>query len=149
VKNGHRKNRSREHCHMGTLPLTSTGYPKSLRLPPDYVMEGQNLELGATTRPQDYSWSAGQIVLMYHGKLPPSRTAEASHLCNHPWCIRPRHLCWEEPRNNYARKNCNTWTKCPCVCGQEFNPCRHGPKCLSMKKCDCKAHTAIREGRAQ
>jgi len=123
-----------------------------MAIPRAYVLARRNLlenqDLGLK-KPEDFNWPATHIVLMYHGIAPSSRTNEASHLCNHTWCVRRKHLQWQEPRDNYARKNCNTWTKCPCGCKHKFNPCKHNPQCYSMRKCNCKVHKAIKEGKGQ
>lgn len=143
VKNGQTKDKSREHCYRSSLPLTRQGYPKSLRLGKKNLEPGQNF---GVNKPEEYNWPPTHIVLMFNGEFPPSTTAEASHLCNHTWCVRKRHLRWEEPKANYARKNCNTWTQCPCPCNNKFNPCKHNPQCLSMRKCNCNVHRTIRQG---
>jgi len=49
---------------------------------------------------------------------------EASHLCNHPWCVNPKHLTWATPPDNHARKNCRV-------------SCQHKPSCVVCKIKNC------------
>jgi len=83
------------------LPLDSKGYCKNLRL----MKKG--LEKGTFTKEmskkkcfikKDYQWSATGLVLVKNGQYPSDANNEASHLCNHPWCLNVKHLLWEIPK---------------------------------------------------
>lgn len=52
---------------------------------------------------------------------------EASHRCNHPWCVNPKHLVWQTPLDNSDKKNCCTNANC----------CSHEPKCITCSIQDC------------
>jgi len=117
-----------EHCWYSALPLDSNGYPKGLKL---------------DSNPQK-EWSPAQVSLALDGRFPvlgEEAVSEASHLCNHSFCINPDHLCWESRAQNMNRKNCCTWMTCPYdSCGRSFNPCKHVPQCVSFPNCQCKKH---------
>jgi len=127
-------------CIRSALSLDPKGYPKNLRLP----LREQKGEDGWKGNPKD-QWPAAQVVLMKNGFKPDlslykKEDWEASHLCNHPWCVNINHLIWEHRKYNAYRKNCVTWTTCPCGCNHSYNPCIHSPKCIPMKKCTCVNH---------
>jgi hypothetical protein len=117
------------------LPLDPKGYPKGLRLG-----KSQQKGPGDFKCNPNFNWSPAQIVLVYNGIIPASLNLEASHLCNHNWCVNPNHLLWETREDNLSRRNCIIWTKCPCGCNHSFNPCIHVPQCLPLKYCNCKKH---------
>ena len=127
-------------CYLSTLPLDGKGgcYPKSLWLDQAHLdaRRGHSLE-----RPKTFGYNSGAVVLLKHGHSAPDAASEVSHLCEHPWCVRPEHIIWESRKDNGKRKNCNTRTKCPsCDCGASFNPCKHIPQCLDMTDCACSRH---------
>lgn len=122
-------------CLKSTLPLDTRGYPKSLRL-----TKAMGDEDGVCWVPSSFGWPPAQIAMLWNNKIPPSNDVEASHLCNHTWCLNPEHLVWETRATNAARKNCRIWTTCPCPCNKGFNPCTHEPKCTPLKYCFCDVH---------
>jgi len=124
-------------CHRSTLPLDSGGYPKSLRLTQKAI--GTNANADIVDRGVTFNWNAAGVVLVADGRHAADCSDEASHLCNHPWCVRPEHLLWETPKDNYRRKNCTTFFVCS-VCSTSHNPCRHDPQCVDQHLCDCEAH---------
>jgi hypothetical protein len=138
------------HCYLSATNVNKKkeedkwGYPKNIRLG-----TRQQLREGDLIYDSNSSWSAAQLVLFRNGRRPDFETYpdpkqwEASHLCNHPWCVNLDHLVWEHILNNTARKNCRTWITCPCGCNHSFNPCIHEPKCITMKACKCTYHSKI------
>jgi hypothetical protein len=98
------------------LSLDPKGYPKNLRLMKKGLEQAQLTdemkEMLCFTKPE-FQWSATGLALVKDGRLPPASHYEASHTCNHPWCLNDEHLLWEEPRMNYKRKNCLQSTECP------------------------------------
>lgn len=92
--------------------------------------------------PFSATWSAGQVLLAHRGELPAEdgREWQASHLCDHPWCVRSGHLVWEVDHENYSRKKCGNKVVCE-ECGHENFPCKHNPKCLDMSECTCAFHS--------
>jgi len=136
-----------EHCAClkGTLPLDSKGYCKNLRLMKKGIGQWK-MNLFSDERKQkpwftkaSYQWSATGLALVKAGHDPPDSHYEASHLCNHPWCLNAEHLRWEIPTKNYKRKNCNANTTCP-NCQHKFNPCVHNPMCLPCNIPNCSYH---------
>jgi hypothetical protein len=128
---------SHVECYRSTLSLDGRrGYPKSLRLTNKLLRQSEDPLLSDID--SKYSWNAAGVMLVDSGKLPENATDEASHLCNHPWCVNPEHLVWESPKKNYSRKNCNTHFECEC--GKVSNPCTHSPQCLDLFDCTCDWH---------
>ncbi len=124
------------------LPLDSKGYPKNLRLMKKGLAKGKitsEMKAMPCFQKEDFQWSATGLVLIRDQRHPPDSHWEASHTCNHPWCLNPKHLLWEEPQMNYKRKNCLTATRCP-TCQHGFNPCVHQPKCELCTIPDCQYH---------
>jgi hypothetical protein len=137
------------HCYLSATNVNKEenakwDYPGNIRLGKRKQRNEGDLKYNPNT-----SWSAAQLVLFYHDRKPDLETYpnpkewEASHLCNHPWCVNLDHLLWEHIKKNAGRKNCRTWITCPCPCNHSFNPCNHEPKCITMKACKCKFHTKI------
>lgn len=125
------------YCWKSDLSLSRTGYPKSLRVTNQVKKQAvleENWEEDIHFPPNSYNWPASWIVLIEQGLYPISDDQEGSHLCNNPWCVRPSHIIWEVPDKNYSRKNCMTWIACPCGCKNEWNPCKHNPQCLPIRK---------------
>jgi len=124
------------------LSLDPKGYPKNLRLMKKGVEKARLTDEMKTmhcfTTPE-FQWSATGLALVKDGRLPPASNYEASHTCNHPWCLNDEHLLWEEPRMNYKRKNCLQLTDCP-NCKHSFSPCIHNPPCIPCTLPNCKYH---------
>jgi len=122
-------------CDKPALSLGPQGYPKGLRL-------GKKQQKGPNDYrcSPDFNWSPAQVMLVYIGIIPASDDLEASHLCNHNWCVNPNHLLWETRGENLSRRNCVVWTTCPCGCNYSFNPCKHVPQCLPLYLCNCQKH---------
>jgi hypothetical protein len=122
-------------CHVSTLTRDQGGYPKNLVLN-DKLLKGADPAVAARGLK---GWCAGAVVLAASGEHAKHATDEASHLCNHPWCVRRSHLLWETPTANYSRKNCKTHHICS-NCSHVDNPCVHTPQCLDMHGCPCDWH---------
>jgi len=124
------------------LSLDPKGYPKNLRLMKTGLknakLTDEMKEMLCFQKPE-FQWSATGLALVMDGRPPPDSHFEASHTCNHPWCLNSEHLLWEEPRMNYKRKNCLQSTDCP-QCNHSFCPCVHDPKCLLCTIPNCKYH---------
>lgn len=112
-----------------TCKTHGLGYPKSLYLnkaemarPGDYI--------GV---PPGFNWVPAQVMLVCRDSHAKNRYQESSHLCDHGFCVNPDHLIWEDPQQNYWRKNCIPWTTCPCR--NSWNPCIHKPQCIPMIGC--------------
>lgn len=92
--------------------------------------------------PFDATWSAGQVVLVKHSQFPPSdgKVWQASHLCDHPWCVRNDHIIWEVDKDNYDRKKCGFRVVCE-KCGHVNLMCKHEPHCFDMTDCKCPLHS--------
>lgn len=128
-------------CFLSDLPLDQKGgYPKSLRLKKNFLIAPLGHD---TSREVTFGYNAAAIVLVKDGKQAPDETSEASHLCEHPWCVNAAHILWETRQDNGKRKNCNTRTTCTCGCNNVFNPCRHTPACLDMTDCPCFRHLNV------
>lgn len=61
--------------------------------------------------------------------LPQSRRQHVSHLCHHPWCCNPDHLCIEDEGYNRSRSFCPFEVVCP-NCVTRVMVCNHMPRCL-------------------
>src|SRR6185369_294956 len=133
-------NNDKIYCIKPATVFDENGYPKNIRLGKRQQQDEDDFKCSAK-RP----WPAGQLVLIYHGYEPDlslykKEDWEASHLCNHPFCVNLDHLVWEHRIYNARRKNCRIWTTCPCGCNHSFNPCTHNPKCIALKDCKCVKH---------
>lgn len=64
-----------------------------------------------------------------HGHFP---EGDGSHLCNHPNCFNPDHICDESKMANNRRKGCLVWVDVSCECGrkQRVHVCPHAPSCM-------------------
>lgn len=123
------------------LSLDPKGYPKNLRLGRKGIRQGNFTPAMAGMHcftKEDFQWSATGLVLVRDGRRAPGPKWEASHTCNHPWCLNKDHLLWEIPQSNYKRKNCVTQTECP-KCQHSFSPCVHDPPCLPCGILNCKS----------
>jgi len=124
------------YCIRSPLSMDQNGRTKNLRLPKYMQQDEGDLEIDP-----EFQWTPGQILLIADSEFPDSDIMEASHLCDHNFCVNVKHLVWEPRPNNQQRKNCNTWTTCTCGCGHSFNPCKHRPKqCIPMGYCRCPKH---------
>jgi len=140
-KVGELKNIEHSECLKSNLSLDPNGYCKNLRLMKKGLKHGiftPEMKKKKCFSKEDFQWSATGLVLVKNGHDPPASNHEASHLCNHPWCLNVKHLVWETPKKNYKRKNCITETTCPCPCGHTFNPCKHNPQCIKCNIHECK-----------
>jgi len=132
--------RSPQGCLLSGLPLDGKGgYPKSLRLTKDFLKAFKG---HCTERDVTFGYNAAAVTLVHDQQLAPGVASEASHTCEHPWCVEKTHLLWEDRTANGRRKNCKTRVKCPCGCDVTFNPCDHPTKqCLDMTGCQCPRHS--------
>jgi hypothetical protein len=79
------------------------------------------------------------VMLVADGKSPPSSEHEASHLCHFPACVNPKHLIWENHRENHERERCRYTRRLECHCKHKgcnavYSLCKHSPPCIP---CTC------------
>jgi len=78
-----------------------------------------------------------QDVLVWANGWSKGEGQQASHLCGHPLCTIPEHVCLEVAIYNNARKGCVVWVWCSKFCGRcsglkVILCCTHTPSCIKF-----------------